>query len=285
MWKEIETEFLVAKEAVNLIYRRPNFTKLVAGLYTLSLFDLENSRIMRASYVPIRFIDDLLDGDIKFNGNPLLYALELKENIKNNSLTKTRIEKKLKYAIENLESRAKDDDNPREDFVRSIDSIIFDYYRARERRIFSHTEIESYYKMAFDPVINIALMTVKSSIRSKDIPALSYGQGRVYSARDFSIDWQRGIINVPKEVLNECNLNSSSSVSEVQSNQTYKSWINFSLQQTKPDLIKTQTFLKSLNEKQTFLICNRLISPMLKFVDKLEGYDKSEDFKRIFPKD
>lgn len=267
MKREIEIELLVASEAGNLIQRRPNFVKLVAGLYALSLFGLENGRVMRASYLPVRFVDDLLDGDAKFNGDPLSYALELKGNIKCNSLSKTGVERQLKYAIDSLEQRARSDDDPRGDFEKSIDSIIFDYHRAKERKVLTFCEVEDYYKMAFDPVINITLMATGSSIRSKDIPALSYGQGRVYSARDLVTDWQRGIINVPKEVLDECNLNSSSSVSEVQNNQTYKSWVSISLQQTKPDLIKTQTLLKNLNEKQPFLICNSLISPMFKFID------------------
>ncbi|MDP3918201.1 MAG: hypothetical protein Q8Q30_03445 [Candidatus Woesebacteria bacterium] len=270
MWKEIETELLVAKEAGSLIYRRPNFVKLVAGLYSLSLFGLENGRIMRASYLPVRFVDDLLDGDAKFNGDPLLYVLELKENIKSNSLPKTRVEKQLKYAIDNLESRARNDDDPRGDFVKSIDSIIFDYHRAKERRVLTFSEIQDYYKMAFDPVINITLMASGSSIRSKEVPTLSYGQGRVYSARDIRTDWQRGIINIPKEVLDKCNLTSYSSLNEIQNNQILKKWTTISLQQTKPDLINTQSFLKNLGEKQTFLICNSLISPMLKFI----GSDK-----------
>lgn len=268
MKKEIETDILVAREASNLICRRPNFTKLVAGLYALSLFGLENGRIMRASYLPVRFVDDLLDGDAKFDGDPLSYVLELKENIKNNSLSKTSVEKQLKYAIDSLEQRAKGEDNPRAEFVRSIDSIIFDYYRAKERRVLTEFEVENYYRMTFDPVINITLMATGSSIRSKNIPALSYGQGRVYSIRDLRADWQRGIINIPKKVLDEDGLSSFSSVNEVLDNLTVKSWARVNLEQTKPDLIKTQTLLKNLNEKQTFLICNSLISPMLKFIDR-----------------
>lgn len=268
MRKEIETELLVAKEAGNLIYRRLNFTKLVAGLYAFSLFGLENGRVMRASYLPVRLVDDLLDGDARFDGDPLPYVLELKENIKNNSLTKTAVEKQLKYAIDSLEQRAKGEDDPRSEFVRSIDSIIFDYYRAKERRVLTGAEIEDYYRMAFDPVINITLMATRSSIRSKDIPALSYGQGRVYSIRDLGTDWQRGIRNISKKVLDEGGLSYTSSVDEVLDNLTVKSWARVNLEQTKPDLIKTQSFLKSLNEKQTFLICNSLISPMLKFIDR-----------------
>ncbi|MDP3917694.1 MAG: hypothetical protein Q8Q30_00765 [Candidatus Woesebacteria bacterium] len=268
MWKEIETELLVAREASNLIHRRPSFVKLVVGLYALSLFDLENGRVMRASYLPVRFVDDLLDGDTKFKSNLLHYAEELKDNIIRNSLTKTGVERQLKYAIDNLESRAKSGDNPRGDFVKSINSIIFDYHRAKERRVLTLSEVEDYYKTAFDPVINITLMATDSSIRSKDIPALSYGQGRVYSIRDIITDWQRGIINVPKEVLDECKLSSSSSSVEVGNNPIFKRWTNISLQETKPDLINTQKFLKELNEKQTFLVCNSLISPMIKFIDK-----------------
>ncbi len=267
MKREIETEILIAKEATALVKRRPSYSKMVLGLYLLSLYGLGRSRVMRASYLPIRFVDDLLDGDAQGEGDPLTYAQELSEHITTNTLTETPIERQLCYALDVLESKAKPNDNPREDFVKSINTIVFDRVRASERRILSAKEIEQYYRDAFDPVINITLMAIDSNLRCSDIPALSYGQGRVYSARDFKEDWNRGIINIPGEVISSAGLSSVSTFEAINKKSEIIDWLHRSLAITKHDLLDTQLLLSQLQEKRTRVVCNSLITPMLKFID------------------
>lgn len=264
---EIETEILVAKEAADLVKRRPSYAKMVAGLYLLSLFGLERGRVMRASYMPVRFVDDLLDGDAQGIIDPITYAKDLNSHIASNSLTNSRIEKQLRYSLDVLESKAKANDDPRGDFVKAIDAIIFDHERASQRRILSAAEIEQYYRNAFDPVMNITLLAIDSKLRSDDIPALSYGQGRVYSARDFEVDWKRGILNVPKDVISSVGLSSSSPFEDVKGNPKIIDWLHQSLSATKIDLLETQLLLKRSGEKQTQAVGNSLISPMLKFIE------------------
>jgi len=267
MLRAIETEVLAAREAYSFIKRRPGDSDTVLGLYGISLFGLERGRLMRASYLPIRFVDDLLDRDAGGIDDPLLYAQELRTHIANNTLTTTPIEQQLHYALDILESKAKPADNPRMDFCNAIDAIIFDRIRASERRVLSAEEIEQYYRKAFDPVINITLLAIDSKLRINDFPVLSYGEGRVYSARDFKIDWERGIINVPNEVILSAGLSSSSPFVEVESNPVIRDWFHQSLTITRPDLIDAQLLLKQSQEKQTQAVMNGLISPMLKFID------------------
>lgn len=267
MKREIETEILTANEAAALVRRRPSYSKMVLGLYALSLYGFERGRVMRASYLPVRFVDDLLDGDAVGLDDPLSYAQKLSENISTNSLNETAIERQLRYALNVLESKAKPNDNPREDFIKAINTIIFDRVRASERRMLSAEEIERYYRDAFDPVINITLMAIDSKLRSTDVPALSYGQGRVYSVRDFEEDWNRGIINIPREVISSAGLSSASPIEVVSRNTAVTDWFHQSLLITKPDLLSTQLFLKQASEKQTYAVGNSLISPMLKFIE------------------
>lgn len=267
MKREIETEILVAKEAVDLVKRRPGYAKMVAGLYLLSLFGPERSRVMRASYMPIRFVDDLLDGDAQGVTDPLAYVQDLNHRIATDSLTNSRIERQLSYSLDVLESKAKSNDDPRGDFVRAIDAIIFDRERASERKVLSAKEIEQYYRNAFDPVINITLLAIDSNLRSGDIPVLSYGQGRVYSARDFEVDWKRGIINVPGDVVSSAGLSPRSSFDEVGGNPKIVDWFHQSLAATKPALLEAQLLLRQSGEKQTQVVGNSLISPMLKFIE------------------
>lgn len=267
--RAIETEALVAQEASSFIKRRPKDSKTVLGLYGISLFGFERGRLMRASYLPIRFVDDLLDGDALGSDDPLLYAQELRKHIETNSLSKTPIERQLHYALDILESKAKPTDKPRIDFCNAIDAIIFDRVRASERRVLSAEEIEQYYRNAFDPVMNITFLAIDSELRINDIPSLSYGQGRIYSARDFKIDWERGIINVPNDVILSAGLSSFSPFEEVGGNSLIHDWFQQSLIITKPDLLDAQLILRQSREKQTQAVIGSLISPMLKFIDAM----------------
>lgn len=267
MRREIEIEILAAKEAADFVKRRPRAIKMVAGQYLLSLFGLERSRVLRTAYNPVRFVDDLLDGDAQGVADPTVYAKELNRCIASNSLANSRIEKQLRYSLDVLKSKAKPNDDPRGNFVKAIDAIIFDRERASVRRVLSAEEIEQYYRNAFDPVMNITLLAIDSKLRSGDIPALSYGQGRVYSARDFEVDWNRGIINVPEDVISYAGLSQNSSFEDVDRNPSIKEWFHQSLTATKPDLLESQLLLKQSGERQTQVVANSLISPMLKFIE------------------
>ena len=267
MKREIETEIYSARESVDLVLRRPNYVKNVIGLYALSFYGAERSRLMRTSYLPIRKVDDALDGDASKVKNPLLYATNLRNNIVINNLGKTPEEQLLRYSLDVLEQKAKSNDSPRGDFVRAIEAIVFDHERASQRRILTAEEIERYYRNAFDPVINITLLAIDSNLRSGDIPVLSYGQGRVYSARDFEVDWKRGIINVPQDIISSAGLSPLSSFEEVGGNPKIIDWFHQSLAATKPDLLEAQLLLRQSGEKQTQVVGNSLISPMLKYIE------------------
>jgi phytoene/squalene synthetase len=266
MSKIIATEFYSACEAFNFVARRPKDLDTVLGLYVLSIYGIDRSRTMRAAYLPIRHVDDAIDGDDPKIKNPLTYANNLKTGLKNNTLGKSSTEQLLQYAVDSLERKSKQDDDPRGDFIRSIDSIIFDGNRAANRSMLTEAAIELYYHEAFDPVINITLMALDSDLRSKDLPALSYGQGKVYSARDLKVDWQRGIINIPVDVLAEAQLSNESSVKEVVDNDVVTEWFKNDLETTKPDLLRTQQTLLDSQEKQTIALCGRLVSSMLSYI-------------------
>jgi len=71
-----------------------------------------------------------------------------------------------KFAIDSLKKITDKKEDPESYFIDVIEkAMIFDYERARERRVLTKNELEQYYKNAFAPVINIALMITKSQLR------------------------------------------------------------------------------------------------------------------------
>lgn len=262
-------EMLCAQEAFRLLKRGPaKYINRVTGLYLLSLADPKIGRTARASYYFVRHIDDLLDGDTKINSNLLDYTLELRSHIEQGTPTKIPISSLADYAIAELEKKALPEDNPRKDFIDSIDSMMFDHIRSKSRQTLTQQELDQYYWQTFSSVLNIMTIGVGSNIRAVDIPEMSYCQGRVYSARDLDDDWNTGIINISHEILTEGGLTSFSSVSDVKSNATTKSWLIQDLQRSKTDLDGLQSRLQTRGDPLTVRVCNRLIDPMYKLIER-----------------
>lgn len=196
-------ETLAGKEALRLFRRNPRkYFRGVAAPYLISLKDCEVSRVGRAAYFFVRHVDDLLDGDLEISANPLDYALSLRAQIESGIYSdKPEIIGLAKYAISALERKSRSGDNPRQEFLNVMDSIIFDYQRSRERRFLSFEELENYYQRAFFPVVNLMLIGLGSRFRASDIPELSFCQGRVYTVRDLEDDWRGGLLMFQKKFL------------------------------------------------------------------------------------
>lgn len=272
-------EFVVAKEAITLLKRdRSKYTRNVVGMYLLSTKGKELGSIFRSGYYFVRHIDDVLDGDRQISCDPLGYVQDLRSQVETGRFNNgSGIATLAKHAVNRLESHKKSGDDPRLDFLRAIDGIIFDYERSKEKRVLTAEQLEDYYFRAFDPVVNLTLMILNSSLRSRDIPAMSYGQGRVFSVRDLKDDWVRGTINVPEDILNEAALTTSSTADEVRSSTKVQKWFHSVLASTKPELIQLQQQLKTLQEPTTNFVLGGKISPVIKFIDRYESnppYDK-----------
>lgn len=263
-------EIVVAKEAATLLRRNPaKYIRGVAGMYLISFYGLELGNTFRSAYYFVRHIDDVLDGDRQITSDPLAYVQDLRLQVETGNFRNgLNIATLARNAVVNLERRAKSGDNPRADFLGAIDAIVFDHLRSKERRTLTEFELEQYYHSAFNPVVNLTLIGINSSIRSKDIPAMSYGQGRVYSVRDLDQDWERGTINIPQEILTQAGLTTSSKIEEVRSSRQIHRWFVEILSTTKPQLQILQEKLKTSSEKPTIFVLGGLITPMLRFIDR-----------------
>lgn len=254
-------ERLAAIESARLLLREPSkYAGLVAGFYLLSLKDCELGKVTRAYYLFFRHIDDFLDEPKNRTDEQITYVLNLRNQIVSGNFNgNPKIGELAKYSLEAFERKARSTDNPRQDFVNVIDAIVFDHKRAGERRVLSQKELDDYYHATFFPVVNLALIGIDSQFRAKDIPALSYGQGRVFSVRDLKEDWQRGVINIPKEVLGQTQLTQHSSIEELKTNPTVTNWLRSELSESELALLAVKAKLKASGEKITPLLCNGVI--------------------------
>lgn len=264
-------ETLIAKEAAGLLVRRPDKLKHVIGQYLISFKDREVGRTGRATYFFIRYMDDLLDGDRTLpNGDqPLPHIASIRSQIERDNFTgKPEIMKLGEYALDALIRKARDGDDPRQEFLDEIDVMVFDNQRQSARRTLTTEQLNDYYLRTFSPLNNLMLIGLSSGLRASDIPEFSLCQGRVYSLEHLSADWRIGIINVPKEILEAAVLNSGSTFLEVIKSPVFKIWAQNELLESKAALLSLQEKFNCLPEKLTTRIYDTLTGSMLHFIKK-----------------
>lgn len=265
----LEAEWRVGLEARDLLKRRPDHLKRVISLYAISLMGYDRGLLLRKAYMPVRYVDDLLDGDTEFVGDPLEFESNLRNQITTNNFDEqSNISMLLRSALVDLEAKKGKNDDFRGDFIRTMSAIEFDYHRALRRGMLSSSELTEYYHDAFDPVMNITCGAIDSSVRATDIPIMSIGQGLVQSYRDRKIDWKRGVINIPREVLDEACLNNELGFEEVDNNRVIYGWWTGQLSEVKKGFNKLLPELKGLPELRTYLLCKALVSPLIKRIDR-----------------
>lgn len=263
-------ERLAATEAARLLMHEPKkYVGLVVGLYLLSLKDYEVGKVTRANYLFLRHIDDFLDESQERTDSKLQYVLNLRDQVETRNFNgNPKIAELAKYSIEVLERKARPSDNPRRDFLNVIDAMIFDYKRAGERLVLSEEELGNYYRGTFFPVVNLTLIGLGSQFRASDVPTLSYGQGKVFSVRDLKEDWQRGVINIPKEILQQAQLDQNSPISQITKNATTKAWLYNELVESRKELIGVKDQLKASGERITPMLCNGVLKTASKLIGR-----------------
>ncbi len=257
---------LSALEALRLLRRDPvKYARGVGGMYLLSVKGLELGRVARACFFFFRNIDDALDEDRKDIKNPLSHVLNCRKQIASGKFKdQPKIVNLARFAIERLQKKSKKADNPKQDFLDEIDVILFDFQRAKKRKVLKKKELKKYYQNTFFPVINLMLIGLNSKLRSKDIPQLSFCQGIIYTIRDLKTDWQRGIINIPKEILKKAKLTAKSNIDKIKDSPIIKNWFKKEMINCQKDLEILEKKLTKNNESLTTKFCMGLTSPLFK---------------------
>lgn len=261
---------LTAIEAAKLFRRNPiKYVRGIGGMYLISIKGFELGRLARALFFFFRNIDDVLDGDRKEVKNPTSYVLNCRKQILSGKYKESpKIISLAKFAIEKLQKKSKKGDNPKKDFLDEIDVILFDHQRAKKKKILTRKELNEYYKKTFIPVINLILIALNSKLRAKDILELTFCQGIVYTIRDLEVDWSRGVINLPKEILKKAKLTTTSNIQELKSNPVIKNWFRNEISRCQKDLIILEKKLAKNNESLTTTFCKGLMSPLFKLSKK-----------------
>lgn len=271
------TEHVVAREAFRLLRRDVlKYTPNVLGLYGLSLVaGNDKGRLARNTYFLFRNLDDILDGDredLKGIETPVAYAHNYRRQIDSGEYDPTDpISHLLQQALEGYASLSQDQERHKQNFKDIIDAMLLEQELAQKRTIMSETQLRRYHEVLFSPIIDLAFTGLGSHMSSATVPEFWEALGRTYSVRDLEEDWNRGIINIPAEVLNAAGLTSEAPYGDVMGNPVIQRWIQDEMNLSNELLCSFRDRLQHLERPEPFFarfLCRNRIKRMQRVIDR-----------------
>ncbi len=201
-FRSLRSTWLIEKycwqESAFFIQRNRRYLVTLLALYIYSLSGWRRLRILRVGHCLAQHIDDVLDGDRRVDKPPLVYVDELLRQIQSGDYNMSEPIPVLAQYVFSEASPAM-----RDEFLALIEILCFDRVRRDARQILGRDELAEHHRRTFTHSMNIALMMVGSPIRANDVPEMVTALSWVSPMRDLRVDYMDGLINIPREVLEQ----------------------------------------------------------------------------------
>lgn len=268
-------EWTSLKEFYHFSRRNLRYFKIALFLYLPALFQYRKLRTFRYGFSLLQHIDDVMDGDRKFEGDPLEMTAALKKQIQQEIFEPTRTGILAAVLFKSIQKSKINKEELKTEVLTLIEIMEFDYKRRAQKIILSNAELEKVLTGTFYHSINLAMVLWQSDLRAKDANCLINCFSWCTVIRDFRDDLELGIINIPAEVMKEANLSNFDSADTMISNSVVQHWILENYKQIGPMIADSTQQLNELKgRKGAFLL--RI------FHNSIQDYHKK--FHLLFPK-
>jgi phytoene/squalene synthetase len=157
---------------------------------------------VRAGYCLLQHLDDVADGDRDVGVDPGAYLAQVVDEIARERFSRSSIPSVLAaHVVPELRARACGGTDPLRDLQDLIRILAFDRERAARGLVLPEAELRAHHRRTFELSLGLTLVTAESDLTPKDAEALIDALCWCSPMRDLSEDLERGLINVPAEVL------------------------------------------------------------------------------------
>lgn len=191
----LDIELLCLREVTFFARRHPRYLVTAVAIWTYSLPRWRETRLMRAGFCLAQHLDDVLDGDRPIEGDPVRYARRVLEG-EPGVLRPVAV-----FVSEELSRRGHADERPRAWLDELVELLIRDRRRMDARETWSGAELRVHHRRTFQLSLDLTLVAAGSSLRAGDVPELVDAFAWCSPVRDLREDLDKGLINVPREVL------------------------------------------------------------------------------------
>lgn len=199
----LEIEWLCLSECAAFARRHHRYLVIALIIYKRSIFTWKKSRVLRTGFCLLQIIDDYLDGDRKTNKDPENIAANIAQQFETGSFMNDRLSRLAAALWRDLETNAKNPITAKADVVALIRHMMLDRRRVCEELIYSEKQLQSHHRLTFKYSMNLLLNAVGSDSRTDSFTELLDVFGWCSTMRDLKEDLEKGLINIPADVLNK----------------------------------------------------------------------------------
>lgn len=197
-----EIELLCLREFVRFARRRLRYVVICLALYRASLGRFSERRILRTGFCLLQSVDDLLDGDRPSEQEPLEVVDQLVRELESRRFGSDPLSRLGSAFVDDLQRIEKG--RPAMGLSEAIELIRHmqtDRRRVLEGRLMTEQELREHHRGTFSRSVNLMLLAAGSPLRASDCPALIDAFGWCSTMRDLEEDLARGLVNIPREVV------------------------------------------------------------------------------------
>jgi len=246
-------EKICLREFLFFIRRNRRYLVTFIAIYLYSLFAWRRTRLLRASHCLAQHIDDVLDGDREVDMPPLTYVDELLCQIETGDYDlNSPISVLACFVFNEADARSNVNKNIRAEFLHLFRTLRVDRQRLEARLPLPKEQLDEQHRRTFIHSINISLMITDSRLRASDVPEMVGALSWVSPMRDLREDLQRGLINIPFEVVKQAHHEGASSLDydDLIRTMTLQNWIRQEFQRGQMSLNAVPARLRMLWPKR-----------------------------------
>lgn len=193
-------EWLCLKQHFYFSLRNRRYLFIAIAQYLYFFRSPRRSYQLRLVYCTLQLVDDIVDGDRKFKFNPNEYIENL---LKDKHFNNANHDLKVLYlaSIKRINSKFLQKDEALLKFKRLICTMLFDYNRVKNKIILSKKELIEHHHKTFSDSLDIVLMALDSKLRTSDVPTILDIFAWCSTIRDLEEDIQKGLINIPSDIV------------------------------------------------------------------------------------
>lgn len=261
----LHAEWICIKEFYHYSRRHMRYFTIGMFLYLPALFAFKKLRGYRYGFCLLQYIDDLMDGDRAFNGDPLEVSANLKKQLKTGIFEPNRCGILAAMLFNNIKGTKVNQEELRQELLTLVAIMETDYQRRLQRKVLNQTELNSILHGTFIHSINLLLMIWESPLRASDAPDLIESFTWVSSMRDLKDDLKNGIINIPDTVMNESQIKDSNQVNELLQDPAVVQWLEQRYQNISNTFESSTLKMEELKNTKGYFVLNIFHKSMVSF--------------------
>lgn len=137
------------------------------------------------------------------------------------------------YVLDRLQRKQQSVEDAKQYVGDWLEATLANYDRSQIRKALTEAELKKIHEKE-NAEIDVRLVLAKTSLRTSGLPGLRQQLGQLEAARNIATNWQKGRIDVPREVLEEADVGPDQSVGYVKSSLVIGDW----REDTKSDAVR-----------------------------------------------